>query len=593
MKKITALKLTAIHLVSLRSHEDQKPIQLGDMTYISGQNHAGKTTIAHGVAFALYGVTFFGESKIDWLMNEKGQSAEVRLSFADQDGQEHTLIRQRKGSKTTLMLDGYTIRQRDIDAMLCDKETFLSMFNPLYLPKVLKEDGRRLFTENLDPVPKEAVLAELSEAFRTALDGVDFDSPEAAIIGNNGRIKEAELKITMLEGNAESIREAAASREEQLGSFEKVLLETEDAVKALRSKQYEGIDLEAVDMQLAMLKTAVPNADREKAAKLEQQIIEAKNRRYQSKYQSALNQVIQEQSVAKLQIEKLRERYAALKPGVRCPTCYVTLTAETLAAAQQEIQKEAQAVKGRYQELQSQKAELCEYMQKEKAAFEQFVKEDVEKLARELRELKPQPGTDPRAEIDRLEEIRQYGNLSQDELVELSTLEANLAGVKAQIKALKQLPGKEQLVNIANEKARLESEIIRWRNANAGLGEFIARRTQLATAHLQMPNVKIQLERLVKSTGELKNVFEFTYHGRVFGALSTSEEILAGIEIAAMVRRLTGIDCPLCIDNAECIGSFQNAPMPGQVLLIKHLAGKPLSVVCKNNTASPVMKKAG
>ena len=97
--------------------------------------------------------------------------------------------------------------------------------------------------------------------------------------------------------------------------------------------------------------------------------------------------------------------------------------------------------------------------------------------------------------------------------------------------------------------------------------------------------------------GEVENVFRFTYKQRDYRTLSLSEKILAGIEVAAMMRRITGIDCPICIDNTESIGAFNAVPMPSQTLLLRFTKGRPLTVQAKNNAVPhPVvqeLKKAG
>ena len=103
------------------------------------------------------------------------------------------------------------------------------------------------------------------------------------------------------------------------------------------------------------------------------------------------------------------------------------------------------------------------------------------------------------------------------------------------------------------------------------------------TASLNMPNVTLRLEEVVRTTGEIRNVFKFDYKGRDYNTLSLSEKTLAGIEIAAMVRKICGIDCPVCIDNTESIAAFNNAPMPRQTILLKFVKGQPLTVQSRNN----------
>ena len=94
------------------------------------------------------------------------------------------------------------------------------------------------------------------------------------------------------------------------------------------------------------------------------------------------------------------------------------------------------------------------------------------------------------------------------------------------------------------------------------------------------------------ATGEVVDVFRFTYKQRDYRTLSLSEKILAGIEVAAMMRRITGIDCPICIDNTESIGTFNAVPMPSQTLLLRFTKGRPLTVQAQNHAQPQQLKKA-
>ena len=101
-----------------------------------------------------------------------------------------------------------------------------------------------------------------------------------------------------------------------------------------------------------------------------------------------------------------------------------------------------------------------------------------------------------------------------------------------------------------------------------------------------MPNVKIKLFDVVRSTGEVINVFKFAYKRRDYSTLSLSEKTLAGIEITAMIRKITGLDYPVCVDNTESIAAFNSVSMPSQTLLLRFVTGQPLTVQSRNNTTA-------
>ena len=198
-------------------------------------------------------------------------------------------------------------------------------------------------------------------------------------------------------------------------------------------------------------------------------------------------------------------------------------------------------------------------------------------------------------EADRILEQLKFGNLSGSEVDELSNLEADIISLEAQIKSLNEYSYGD-LETIADQKNVLNNEIFQYNKIIASLNEFSQKRTELLTAPIQMNNVEIKLTELVPSTGELKNVFKFTYKGRDIAFVSeTSELILAGIEITAMMRKLTGVDCPLCIDNTESISAFNSVPLPSQILLLKHIPNRALTVSDFTSHTQNIsnLKKAG
>lgn len=128
------------------------------------------------------------------------------------------------------------------------------------------------------------------------------------------------------------------------------------------------------------------------------------------------------------------------------------------------------------------------------------------------------------------------------------------------------------------QQEKYEEQITKCKNTIHALNEYIFQRAELAVKDIQMPNVKIKLFEVVHTTGEVKGVFKFTYKGRDFECLSLSEKILAGIEITAMLRKITKIDCPLCVDNTESVAAFDPVSMPSQIMLIRVAKNQPLIV---------------
>lgn len=116
---------------------------------------------------------------------------------------------------------------------------------------------------------------------------------------------------------------------------------------------------------------------------------------------------------------------------------------------------------------------------------------------------------------------------------------------------------------------------------------FIAKRAELTLKPLKMNRAAISLFSLVKTTGELKDDFKFTFDGKDYRWLSASEKIKAGLEVANLLARLTGLRYPTFIDNAECITTKLDG-VCGQVLLA-YARNNKLTVQCPQRT--PVQMK--
>ena len=82
----------------------------------------------------------------------------------------------------------------------------------------------------------------------------------------------------------------------------------------------------------------------------------------------------------------------------------------------------------------------------------------------------------------------------------------------------------------------------------------------------------------LKTTGELKDVFRFTYNGRRYDRLSLSEKIRAGAEVSELVKRLTGRNYPVFFDNMESVDDLSNIRPTSQMILAKCVHNAELSV---------------
>lgn len=107
-----------------------------------------------------------------------------------------------------------------------------------------------------------------------------------------------------------------------------------------------------------------------------------------------------------------------------------------------------------------------------------------------------------------------------------------------------------------------------------------------------MNRVEIALYDVVKSTGEVRDIFKFTYGGRRYDRLSLSEKVRAGMEVSELMKRLTGRNYPVFVDNMESIDDLANVRPTGQIIMAKCVNGAPLQVRPVNQTESPAQRAA-
>lgn len=607
MEQLTAFRVTALVMEGFKCFADPIKFEFGNLTSITGHNAQGKSSIADAIAFAITGVPFFGGTRIDRLYHGEGKYIRVRLELLDGEGKPHVLDRRRSDDRMEIAFDGVMTTQNNLTMLFGERDVFLSIFNPLYFIQVLGRDGRNLLERYLPAIPHEKVLEALSEPVRTQLDGVDFLSAEACLKEARAEVKELERDCTYLEGQRDLLKTQADGGRMTLLAKQNEYQTIKERIAALETKKQTGFDGRDLKEQLADLYARYEELQREAAAPPPastldgpiQETAQALERRraeaYQPKYAEPIAQ-------AQAQIEALRTELArqtrilqGLAPGVQCPMCKQVVTQETLPAVRKEFEQSAAGIRYKGREKTAQLAEIQELEQKARETFEQFQRDDVVKLEAQLTGLKTQKEqaeaqaakeagqrqaqlTEIRGQIQSIEMDLETGMLTGEELMELTRAKEQETILSAEIAALSD---QVEAADVDDKAAALEEMRRQIKEKGilvSNLLLYISKRAELVLESLSMNKVAIQLYDVVKATGEAKDAFKFTYDGRPYTELSTSEQIKAGLEVSQLMMRLTNRAYPVFIDNGESVPVIDNIRPAGQVLLSQVVKGAPLEV---------------
>ena len=597
MKKIEQFQITSLMLSGFKSYEEPTELVFGNPTVITGGNGRGKSSIADAIAFAVTGCPFFGERGIDRLHNENNPDIAIRMCFVDETGTLHELNRTRRKNRMTITYDGYEIRQLDLADLFGERDVFLSIFNPLYFIEELGEDGKKLLERYLPTIPHETVLSQLSEPVREHLKNETILSPEGSLKRCREEIRGLEERITYLRGQ----KDLAASQGESHEQAEQELTLQADTLREeiaeLEQRQFSGMDVSDMQERLVELSGRYEEAARDErtdTSKLREQLQTLREkiaRREGDQYLSKFTEALAEASarVKDLGVRYQRENaaYKAFHAGMECPACHRSVTEQSLSEVQAALKKVLSELYAAGSEQRAQLIELQEMDKKAADTFAQFKEDDLGKWAAEAAELEQrcvslaeQASAETerlRAEIQTLTADLEYGNLSQSEYDHLGTCREELRQSEAKIAALQTMTA-AQLPDFDREIAQANASIAEIKRKMANVIAYISKRAELTFSQLKMNRVEISLYDVVKSTGEVKDTFKFQYGGRRYDRLSLSEKIRAGMEVSELMKRLTGRNYPVFVDNMESVDDLANVRPTGQIIMAKCVSGAALQV---------------
>ena len=597
MKKIEQFQITSLMLSGFKSYEEPTELVFGNPTVITGGNGRGKSSIADAIAFAVTGCPFFGERGIDRLHNENNPDVAIRMCLVDETGTLHELNRTRRKNRMTITYDGYEIRQLDLADLFGERDVFLSIFNPLYFIEELGEDGKKLLERYLPTIPHETVLSQLSEPVREHLKNETILSPEGSLKRCREEIRGLEERITYLRGQ----KDLAASQGESHEQAEQELTLQADTLREeiaeLEQRQFSGMDVSDMQERLVELSGRYEEAARdertdtsklrEQLQTLREKIARREGEQYQSKFTEALAEASARVKDLGVRYQRESAAYKAFHAGMECPACHRSVTEQSLPEVQAALKKVLSELYAAGSEQRAQLIELQEMDKKAADTFAQFKEDDLGKWAAEAAEMEQrcaslaeQASAETerlRAEIQTLTADLEYGNLSQSEYDHLGTCREELRQSEAKIAALQTMTA-AQLPDFDREIAQANANIAEIKRKMADVIAYISKRAELTFSQLKMNRVEISLYDVVKSTGEVKDTFKFQYGGRRYDRLSLSEKIRAGMEVSELMKRLTGRNYPVFVDNMESVDDLANVRPTGQIIMAKCVSGAALQV---------------
>ena len=615
MDKLSGFQITSLKLSGFKSYLEPTEFRLGNPTIVTGGNGTGKSSLADAIAFVVTGLPFFGERGIDRLHCEDTQELFVAMRFTDGTGASHELTRSRMKSRMSITYDGYEIRQRDLTDLFGEKEVFLSIFNPLYFIEELGDNGKNLLERYLPNIPHEAVLAELNEEVREALKEESLLSPEGYLKRRREEMRSLEEQVVYLTGQKDLVETQRESGTQRIADLTERLSLLTAEIKALEEAQFSGMDLAGLREQLADLSAQYEelaqngmSAADSRSARLQQLRWKMDCRKaepYQPKYMQHIAEAAARAKVLGEQYSRKVAFYQELRSGAACPTCQrsigdmeVDSVRETLKAAILDL-----GAKGK--ECTVQFNELRALEQKSMETFRQFQADDMAALEQEMQALSAgasDAGADDAVEQQRgdLSAIRQamqeltvrleYGNLDQEEYDRLHTAKEERQICAAELAALKSVLS-HSAEEFSTQIDAMRAQILEKKKRIADVALYVSRRAELTFSQLKLNRVAISLYDVVKSTGEVKDVFRFTYNGRRYDRLSLSEKIRAGMEVSELMKRLTGRNYPVFIDNMESVEELSNIRPTGQVIMAKCVPFAELTV--KAAQPAPVRQVQG
>lgn len=599
--RINRININRMTVEGFKGYNHEKTFELGNTTKIYADNGQGKTSIGEAITWAFLGSNLWGNDKSDSdLKNKTSKKMKVEVEFTDGE-KDYILSRSRYGNKTTITLNNKEIRQVDLYYLLGNKDIFLSIFNPMYYFTMSQKQAREFIVSILPEIKIEDVIENL-EGFE-----LEYIKDDLTYIHNNPNeymkkkrkgIKELEEDIIYIEGILSTLKEPADIEKylDMVGlrDTEKKYQDKKKLLEELILEKH-NLEKEKVKIENQKIKTLDTTELYKKKMELEKGLELIKAKEYETNKDILKKLVTLESEVDNLRKEYTEKNNLTLKEGDNCPVCKTVISKHHLAVLEGEIEDTLKEIteKGK-----KKTQEINEIIEKEKKLKEKF---NVLKENR-IRDFKTKLSTINK-EIEGIEK-KNLEEIKNDKLkeydIEISLLDKKIETFKKEFKEIeegyyklkseievrkKQIEENKEKTIEYQQKIKEHNKTIETYQKQISIAQnYTSLKVKLLSEiiHKNLDKVEIELQKIVKSTGEIKDTFEVKYMGKKHTIISASEKIKAGLEITDMIINLTGLYYPIFVDNGESITEY-SINNDVQIIETRVVKGKKLEVIIEDD----------
>ena len=598
--RINRININRMTVEGFKGYNHEKTFELGNTTKIYADNGQGKTSIGEAIVWAFLGSNLWGSDKEDsMLKNKSSKKMKVELEFTD-GKKDYILSRSRYGSKTTITLNNKEIRQIDLTYMLGNKDIFLSIFNPMYYFTMSQKQAREFIVSILPEIKIEDVIENL-EGFE-----LEYIKDDLTYIHNNPNeymkkkrkgIKELEEDIIYIEGILSTLEPRNIEKCLDLYELDSAEKEYQDKKKRLEELILEKHTLEKEKFNIENQKTNIIDTTElyKKKMELEKSIEIIKAKEYATEKDVMRKIVMLENEVENLRQEYKKISQFNLKEGDRCPTCRTVINKHHLAVLNGEIKDTLNKITERGKKKTQELKKLLEKEKDMQAKFNTFKENRISNFEEKLRTVNKEIEDIENTDTDdvKANKLREYdARISMlDKKIEtfkkeFKEIEEGYYKLKSEIEVRKKQieENKEKTIEYQQKIKEHNKTIETYKKQISIAQNYTSLKVKLLSEiiHKNLDKVEIELQKIVKSTGEIKDTFEVKYMGKKHTIISASEKIKAGLEITDMIINLTGLYYPIFVDNGESITEY-SINNDVQIIETRVVKGKELEVIIEDD----------